>query len=432
MLDTESQNGNSGEHPLPGKSWELSPAVRHAEVTRHVTAGPTRSLSVYLDGAGECKNLGYGDIGLTAWRCSNAMKVWIGWTVILLGLASLAWAQVCTPPPSGMVSWWPGDGNANDIVSGNNGVLVGGVTFGQGKVGQAFILDGVTGYINAGISSAFNVADFTLDAWVFVDPATNTGERRVISRDDIFVVAAANRQGYTLKSSSPDACAGASGRAAFGTVQGSVVRAVCAPSTLTPGFHFLTGLRSGTIISLYVDGVLAQTATTSITGILSPFAPLVIGQVSPGFNDEFFAGVIDEVEVFNRALSSAEIAGIYTAVLSLPGGVVGYGIFRQSVTGRSDQEAVAPLSGASSTTSTLIWDDTNFTTAVAIVNPSSLTTTVTIVVRDESGATIGTSALSLAAKSKTAVVLRDLPGLGAVAGSEAPPISQWPSETSQF
>ncbi len=102
--------------------------------------------------------------------------------------------------------------------------------------------------------------------------------------------------------------------------------------------------------------------------------------------------------------------------LSLPAGVTGYGIFRQSTPGRADQEAVVPLSGGASTGSTLIWDDTNFTTAVAIVNPSSLNTTVTILVRDESGATIGNSALSLAAKSKTAVALRDLPGLGVMAG----------------
>jgi hypothetical protein len=100
--------------------------------------------------------------------------------------------------------------------------------------------------------------------------------------------------------------------------------------------------------------------------------------------------------------------------LSLPGVVTGYGIFRNSAPGRGDQEAVVPLSGASSTTSTLIWDDTNFTTAVAIVNPSSLNTTVTIVVRDESGAIIGTSTLSMVAKSKTAVALRDLPVENAV------------------
>lgn len=104
------------------------------------------------------------------------------------------------------------------------------------------------------------------------------------------------------------------------------------------------------------------------------------------------------------------------ALLSLPGGVVGYGIFRQSVPGRGDQEAVVPISGTSSKSSTLIWDDTNFVTAVAIVNLSSLDTTVTITVRDSQGSTIGTSTVAMAAKNKLAVALRDLPGLGGVAG----------------
>ena len=29
----------------------------------------------------------------------------------------------CTPAPSGLVGWWPGEGNANDIVGTNNGTL---------------------------------------------------------------------------------------------------------------------------------------------------------------------------------------------------------------------------------------------------------------------------------------------------------------------
>src|SRR6476646_9109089 len=31
--------------------------------------------------------------------------------------------STCTPPPPNMVGWWPGDGNANDIQDGNNGIL---------------------------------------------------------------------------------------------------------------------------------------------------------------------------------------------------------------------------------------------------------------------------------------------------------------------
>src|SRR5437667_3121650 len=46
--------------------------------------------------------------------------------------------SACTPPPPQMVSWWPGDGNANDIQDGNNGKLENGATFVPGIVAQAF------------------------------------------------------------------------------------------------------------------------------------------------------------------------------------------------------------------------------------------------------------------------------------------------------
>jgi len=104
------------------------------------------------------------------------------------------------------------------------------------------------------------------------------------------------------------------------------------------------------------------------------------------------------------------------ASMSLPSGVIGYGVFRQSVPGLGDQEAVTPLSGAASTSSTLIWDDTGFITAAAIVNPSSTSTTVTITVRDTGGSVIGTYPLVLAANNKTAKTLRDLPGLSGMIG----------------
>jgi hypothetical protein len=102
---------------------------------------------------------------------------------------------------------------------------------------------------------------------------------------------------------------------------------------------------------------------------------------------------------------------------TLPGGVTGYAIFRQTVEGRPDQEAVVPLSGATSTTSTLIWDDSNFTTTVGIVNPSPVATSVAITVRDAQGVIIGNSVVPLAARNKTAAILRNFPGLAGMAGN---------------
>jgi hypothetical protein len=105
------------------------------------------------------------------------------------------------------------------------------------------------------------------------------------------------------------------------------------------------------------------------------------------------------------------------ATASLPGGVIGYGVFRQSVPGVPDQEAVVPLASSTSTSSTLTWDDTAYTTAVAIANPSVVPVTVSITVWNSSGAVIGTSSVALAAGAKMEAALRSISGLSGLVGS---------------
>jgi hypothetical protein len=83
-----------------------------------------------------------------------------------------------------------------------------------------------------------------------------------------------------------------------------------------------------------------------------------------------------------------------------------------------DQEAVVPLVPSSGTTSTLIWDDTNFVTGVAILNPGNAAAIISVVAYDSSGITLGTSSIMLAAGTKTAVVFRNLPELEAVVGTK--------------
>ena len=48
--------------------------------------------------------------------------------------AQAAGPSACIQAPAGLVSWWPGDGDATDIAGANNGTLVGGATFGTGFV----------------------------------------------------------------------------------------------------------------------------------------------------------------------------------------------------------------------------------------------------------------------------------------------------------
>jgi hypothetical protein len=79
-----------------------------------------------------------------------------------------AWSGDCVSPPAGLVSWWPGEGNANDIAGTNNGTLVGGVGFAPGEVGQAFTFDGSTGYVQVADAPSLHCTNaLTVEAWVY-------------------------------------------------------------------------------------------------------------------------------------------------------------------------------------------------------------------------------------------------------------------------
>lgn len=81
----------------------------------------------------------------------------------------------CVPAPAGMVSWWPGNGNAIDVVSSNNGTLQNGTTFAPGMVEQAFSLDGVDDHVRIEDNASLRLSKFTLDAWIKVTDVTRGG-----------------------------------------------------------------------------------------------------------------------------------------------------------------------------------------------------------------------------------------------------------------
>src|SRR6185369_14189187 len=83
----------------------------------------------------------------------------------------------CDPRPSGMVSWWSGDGHASDIQGGNDGMLEGGTGFTAGPndhVGRAFDFDGSTGYVRVPHSPDLEpgTGSFSVDAWVLTTSTT--------------------------------------------------------------------------------------------------------------------------------------------------------------------------------------------------------------------------------------------------------------------
>jgi hypothetical protein len=102
--------------------------------------------------------------------------------------------------------------------------------------------------------------------------------------------------------------------------------------------------------------------------------------------------------------------------VEMPSGATGYGVFRQSVSGRADQEAVVPLGPKEKQSATLVWDDSGYTTAIAVVNPSDAPAAVKLDVFQDDGTQVGTVDINLGPKSKTAFNLRDQPGMAGVTG----------------
>jgi hypothetical protein len=81
-------------------------------------------------------------------------------------------------------------------------------------------------------------------------------------------------------------------------------------------WHYLVAVRDGAAGQnrLYVDGALADARTVTYSaGFDSAIAAMTIGWYNRAFDRYPFAGVVDEVAIYGRALASAEIANNYMA-----------------------------------------------------------------------------------------------------------------------
>jgi hypothetical protein len=217
---------------------------------------------------------------------------------LIAGCGSVARAQTCVTPPAGLISWYRGQNNANDSSgNGNHGTPQGGATFAAGKVGQAFSLDGSDDSVVAPATAAL-VSSFTVEAWI--NPSSLASNPVVFERGGSTV----DRIGLQLLTS--------------GTIGGYMDSNsgfnVSGGSIPINGFTHIAYVLNDAAnsASLYVNGVLVASAseTRSPNGGLGP---LTIGN-SPlsGFVD-FFVGLVDELSIYNRALSASEISDIFNA-----------------------------------------------------------------------------------------------------------------------
>jgi hypothetical protein len=113
--------------------------------------------------------------------------------------------------------------------------------------------------------------------------------------------------------------------------------------------------------------------------------------------------------------------------ISLPPGVIGYGVSRLVTDGPANQETLIPFVPETSQTAEFTYDDSHFTTAVAFLNPSDQQTTVTVIAFGDDGDQVGSTQFVLPPHAKVASILRAYTGMAGVFGKQGRVIASVPN-----
>jgi hypothetical protein len=220
----------------------------------------------------------------------------------------------CVPAPLGLVSWWRAEGNADDALGHNNGLLMNGATFAPGMVGQGFLLDGIDDFVLVPDSDTLDLTgEITLEMW-FKPNAWIAGDCLIDKRtwtDCNYGTIVSQEWGFQLYYNDPNIFGGDHPGNQFEI-------SAYFPLPEIGVFHHFAGtfqqVDPGHIeLKTYLDGVLVRDRTFegNLANTLND-APVAIGSARGGAG-EFFNGIIDEVSIYNRALSTSEILAIYQA-----------------------------------------------------------------------------------------------------------------------
>ncbi len=202
----------------------------------------------------------------------------------------------CTPTPPGLVSWWRGEGNAVDVVGGNDGTVNGGTTYAAGEAGQAFNFNGVNGFVQVPDAPTLDFpsnSPMSIELWAYRTGAETTmhllGKR----------VADCGALQYEIYFNPYVGLAFAGGN---GLVQTGWLM------PLNTWVHIAGTFDGMNTFSFYTNGVLAATGNGSLGA--SNNGPFTIGTSG---ECSYFAGLLDEISLYSICLTASEIQAIYSA-----------------------------------------------------------------------------------------------------------------------
>ncbi len=237
----------------------------------------------------------FSDAGLTANSTYRYQVQAVDWDGNQSAFSSAA--AVITPAgnPALVAAYGFNEGTGNTLadLSGNGhaGAIVNATWSTAGKYGDALSFNGTNALVNIPDASSLHLTTgMTLEAWVKPTAAASGWQDVIYKGDD----------NYYLESSSLSP-----GVPVAGATAGSSDSGVSGTSALPANaWSFLTETYDGTNLVLYVNGV--QVATQALSGSLATSTDLLqIGGDS--LYGQYFQGLIDNIRIYNMALTAAEI-----------------------------------------------------------------------------------------------------------------------------
>ncbi len=220
-------------------------------------------------------------------------------------------AQICAPTVGGVVAWWPGDGNAHDVIGGHDGTPQNGLTFAAAEVDQGFSFDGVDDQVDLSAhAAALNLAgQATLEMWVRI-PTDTCRTIFHLSQD-------ATHEQYLRVG---NGCGVTNSLVMWTYVNGGTTQTatVTAPSSLRSilidagRFHHLalTFSGSGAVPLVYIDGTQVSATPSSGTtaaGQWGGFPSPVTATLGSHSGTQYFQGMIDEITLYDHVLTQPQI-----------------------------------------------------------------------------------------------------------------------------
>ncbi|MHC4571635.1 MAG: LamG-like jellyroll fold domain-containing protein, partial [Planctomycetota bacterium] len=223
----------------------------------------------------------------------------VGVLTALLGL----FAEAGGAEPN-LVSWWKLDegtgSTAYDSAGGNHGTIYG-AQWSAGQIGGALSFDGADDYIDCGNDNSLAITDnLTIAAWVKRESTAGSSKEVIVSKYDggqysyrLFFLGGGRVRWYLSSDG--------------GTSSREYVNSTL--QITDTNWHFIAATFESGILKIYIDGAdRSGTKKGNISSIFASTEPLFIGQENSG---GYFNGLIDEVKIFDRALSSEEILQLY-------------------------------------------------------------------------------------------------------------------------